>query len=468
MDSQVDPSHPSAAPSENYPPISNMTTMSRWELLKAREEPVAVIEIKDLQVEAFIGADAWGWDWDVKNCQSQPILVSMSLSLRQPFSTASEKDDLTEDTIHYGRLRSGIIESVSNFNSPQFNPMSPMYFCPGVLILHIAEYFSQVARLTTGKYINWSSYKVMLPKSSLFGAGISLTVETLYNAPSLKNKNGAWGAACTLRVHDLTVPIIIGMLDKERVRKQNVVANVEIDRYQSIGDLHWDIEQMILRTMEESSFQTLEALAEQIGKRVTRHILIPNLIAKVRSESAKANNKWESYSDDYKMVPWKKTEIINLCSTIKIKLEKPGIYIDTTPGVEMTMDIRPLPNSPYFSLWKGYKRLSTPKRPFEGSLNEWIAKNSPEGMTEGDSTMLDLAQQMEAFQASLAESRRFTSEVISRPSSSSKSIPGGLKNEESGLADLQRKMESFQAGFAQSKKNTDEINAQAQSSHSKP
>lgn len=219
--------------------------MSMWELWKAREEPVAIIEVKDLQLSARVGADAWGWDWDLKTCPTQPILVSMSLSLRQPFKTASEKDDLTEDTIHYGRLRSGIIEAVKNYkeSDPKFD--SPMHFCPGIVIMHIAEHFSQVAKLTTGKHINWSSYKIMLPRSSLLATGMSMTVETLYNEPSLKDKVGAWGASCVLRVHDLTVPTIIGMLDKERLTKQNVVANVEIDRYQGIGDLHWDVEKMI-------------------------------------------------------------------------------------------------------------------------------------------------------------------------------------------------------------------------------
>ncbi|RAL62398.1 hypothetical protein DID88_004964 [Monilinia fructigena] len=291
MESQVGLGDPSAAPSEDSCSVSNMTTMSMWELWKSREEPVAIIEVKDLQLSARVGADAWGWDWDIENCPTQPILVSMSLSLRQPFKTASEKDDLTDDTIHYGRLRSGIIEAVKNYNSsdPKFD--SPMHFCPGIVIMHIAEYFSQIAKLTTGKHINWSSYKIMLPKSCLLGAGMSLTVETLYNEPTSKNKVGAWGASCVLRVHDLTVPTIIGMLDKERLAKQNVVANVEIDRYQSIGDLHWDVQKMITKTIEESSFQTLEALAEEIGKRVTRYILIPNIIAKLQSQSTKGKKK---------------------------------------------------------------------------------------------------------------------------------------------------------------------------------
>ncbi|KAB8302884.1 hypothetical protein EYC80_006209 [Monilinia laxa] len=460
MESQVGLGDPSAVPSEDSCSISNMTTMSMWELWKAREEPVAIIEVKDLRLSARVGADAWGWDWDIDNCPTQPILVSMSLSLRQPFKTASEKDDLTDDTIHYGRLRSGIIEAVKNYNSsdPKFN--SPMHFCPGIIIMYIAEYFSQIAKLTTGKHINWSSYKLMLPKSCLLGAGMSLTVETLYNEPSPKNKVGAWGASCVLRVHDLTVPTIIGMLDKERLVKQNVVANVEIDRYQSVGDLHWDVQNMITKTIEESSFQTLEALAEEIGKRVTRYLIIPNIIARVQAQNIKGKKKWEKFSDDYKMVPWKKTEVMDLCSVIKIKLEKPSIYIDTAPSVKMTMDIRPLPNSPYFALWKGYKKLSMPGRPLDCSLREWITKNDPENMGDGNSTMLDLAQRMEDFQANLAESRRFTNEVTSRPSSS-KSMPEDSKDEESGLENLDRKMFSFTAGLSKDKKITDEINHQS-------
>ncbi|KAI9650499.1 hypothetical protein NHQ30_000515 [Ciborinia camelliae] len=393
MESQVNPSDPSATPaSQDYSLVLDMQlyqNLSLWELSRAREEPIAVIGIKDLQLNAPVGAVAWGWDGNIDAVPSQPILVSMSVSLQRPFKEASYYDDITEDTIHYGRLRSGIIEAVKRYQSMQSTPGRAMGFSPYTLIQVLINHFAFVDGLGTGNHITWSSYKVMLPRSSLRGAGISLAAQTLYNKPPSDGKEespatipGAWACNTTLRVHDLTVPTIIGMLKKERTMKQNVVANIEIDKWNWSGDFYSDMEQIALKTIEETSFQTLEALAEYIGKRITRHFLIPNIIKKLSTENAEAATRWESLSNDYTQVPWETLDVMRLCPILKIKLEKPSIYIDTTPGVEMTMDTRPLPNSPYLDLWKGYKTLEMPERPIRGTLDDWIAEKYPEDLEE--------------------------------------------------------------------------------------
>ncbi|ESZ92384.1 hypothetical protein SBOR_7239 [Sclerotinia borealis F-4128] len=430
METQVDPSDTSEIPSEIHPSGLDMCmNKTLWELSKGREEPVAVIGIKNLQFTLPVGAGAWSWEGNIADCPAQPVLVSMSVSLRQPFKTASKGDDITDDTIHYGRLRSGIIQSVENYKSRLPDPHDKL----GILLLSssIIHHFTFEDQLAIGKHITWSSFKIMLPKVSLHGAGISLTSEMIYKMPPLKEQlpdveagrihtNGLWGRSSTLRVHDLTVSTIIGMLEKERIRKQKVVANVEIDRWHWLGDDHWDMEQIILKTIEESTFKTLEALAEHICKRVARYFLIPMIVKRLRIDSAKYANKWEIFDDDYTKNPWEETIVSYLCPFIKIKLEKPGIYLDTTPGVEMTMDIRPSPRSPYFYLWKGYKTLKIPDRPFEGTLKDWIAKNDPEDLDDReDPAKLHLQRKFEAFQAEVAEARRITEEINSHASASS-------------------------------------------------
>ncbi|KAF7856876.1 hypothetical protein EAF04_009637 [Stromatinia cepivora] len=420
MESQADPGDPPTIPSEDYPSHLDMSCdfMSEWQIQQAREQPVAVIGVKDVQLSAPVGADAWGWNRVMAECPIQPILVSVSVSLRRNFKTASEDDDITEDTIHYGRLRSAIIETVQRYNT-DIKPGNAMGLSLMNIISHLIGTLSVRDHLTVGKIITWSSFKVMLPKSSLRGAGASLTMQTIYRETSLKDQEagppdsiGVMGRSITLRIHDLIVPTLIGMLEKERIRKQNVIANVEMDRWLWNRDFHWDMEQIIVKAMEESSFQTLEALAEHIGKLLTRYVLIPNIIAKGSTASSKAANKWDSFSDDYKKVPWEETDVANYCPIVKIKLEKPGIYMDTTPGVEMAMDIRPQPNSPYFYLWEGYKKLKTPERSYNGTLKDWIAENYPEDR------MVYLQRKLEAFKTELAKSKKIIDQSKSRPSSS--------------------------------------------------
>ncbi|KAJ8070452.1 hypothetical protein OCU04_000826 [Sclerotinia nivalis] len=433
MESQADPSGPSAIPSEvsfkNLPAAQEQDYlcdldmscdfMSEWQIQQAREQPVAVIGVKDVQLSAPVGADAWGWNWVIAECPIQPILVSVSVALRRNFKTASEDDDITEDTIHYGRLRSAIIETVQRYNT-EIKPDNATGLSLMNIMTHLIGTLSVRDHLTVGQKITWSSFQVMLPKSSLRGAGASLTMQTIYRKTSLKDQEagppdsiGITGRSITLRIHDLKVPTLIGMLEKERIRKQNVIANVEMDRWLCNGDFHWDMEQIIVKAMEESSFQTLEALAEHIGKLLTRYVLIPNIIGIVGAAGSGAANKWDSFSDDYKKVPWKETNVADFCSIVKIKLEKPGIYMDTTPGVEMAMDIRPQPNSPYFYLWEDYKRLKTPERSYNGTLKDWITKNYPE------EPLAYLQRKLgEAFKTELVKSKMITDEVNSQPSSS--------------------------------------------------
>lgn len=136
------------------------------------------------------------------------------------------------------------------------------------------------------------------------------------------------------------------------------------------------------------------------------------------AENPENTKKWKTFSEDYTKIPWKKTGIFDHCPTIKIKLEKPGIYLDTTPSVELTMDTRPMPNSPYFELWKGWQKSTWPARPLMGTLEDWVAEKDPEGPQEGNSGKVDIERQMADFQARLADVKKFTGEVISRPSSS--------------------------------------------------
>ncbi|CAD6448025.1 4ba4a0ed-83ef-4266-b66a-21246ae65287 [Sclerotinia trifoliorum] len=419
MESQADPRDPPANPGEDYLFNLDMSCdlMSEWDIQQAREKPVAVIGVKDAQLSAPVGANAWGWNGVMAECPIQPILVSVSVALRRAFKMASEDDDITEDTIHYGRIRSAILETVHRYNT-KLKPDNAAELSIKNIVTHLIGALTIRHHLTVGKNVNWSSVKVMLPKSSLHGAGTSLTMQTIYREEILEDQElgspesiGVMGRSLSLRIHDLTVPTLIGMLEKERFRKQNVIVNVEVDRWLWYGDSHWDMEQIIVKAMEESSFQTLEALAEHIGKLLTRYVLIPKIIGAVSTASSEAAKTWESFSDDYKKVPWEETDVKDFCSIVNIKLEKPGIYMDTIPGVEMSMDIQPQSNSPYFYLWEDYEKLKIPERSYNGTLKDWIAENYP------DEPLAYRKRKLEASETEPAKSRKTTEEVNSHPSS---------------------------------------------------
>ncbi|TGO58591.1 hypothetical protein BCON_0053g00260 [Botryotinia convoluta] len=449
MESQANLSNTSTIPSEDHSSVLNMAYsskssawMSSWELSKAREEPIAVIGVKDLQLQVVAGADGWTGDWDETTCPQQPALVSVSVSLRRPFKKASEDDDIAGDTIHYGLIKLAIIDGVRAYHARGITPDFASELSMKSICIFIASVLNRRS-IAVGRNVNWSSIRIMLPKSSLRGAGASLTAQMIYKEPSLKEQEagalhslGLIGESCTLRLHDLTVPTIIGLLPKERTMKQNVVANIEIDRWIGQGDLHWDMQQIVVKTIEESSFKTLEALAEHISKNIIRHSLIPTMM-----KQAFTKDKWDELTDDYIDVPWEETHVPKLCPIVKIKLEKPSIYIDTTPGVEMSMDIRPLCDSPYFYLWEGYKRLRLCPRPLIGTLTDWIAQEHPEKSKDGTSSnLVGINRKLDGFKPDLAKTPENAKEITAQPGEH----PENPKDGESPRLDLNQKLDGSQ------------------------
>ncbi|KAM0167532.1 hypothetical protein ACHAQE_000426 [Botrytis cinerea] len=469
--------------------------MSSWELSKAREEPIAVIAVKDLQLQVLAGADGW----NQTPCSEQPALITVFVSLRRPFKKASEDDDIAGDTIHYGLIKIAIIDAVKAYHLNSAAPDFPTELSMKSICVSIISHLTN-RNIVAGKKINWSAVRIMLPKSSLRGAGASLTAQMIYKEPSLEDQEagdsrrlGLTGESCTLRLHDLIVPTIIGLLPKERTMKQNVVANIEIDRWISGGDLHWEMQQIAVKTIEESSFQTLEALAEHIITNIIRHSLIPTIMKLSFSKDG-----LDELADDYKYVPWKETRVFKLCPIVKIKLEKPGIYIDTTPGVEMSMDMRPSCDSAYFNLWDGYKRLRLCPRPLIGTLADWIAQEHPklnggtlsnlveinrkldgsnpnlarapqdikeitaqpgehlENPQDGESSRLDLNQKLDGSRTDTSKYNDTAEGTVAPP----KEIPESLKfGEPSLFRDFDRKLKTLQGNITRLRKTTGEIMA---------
>jgi hypothetical protein len=143
--------------------------------------------------------------------------------------------------------------------------------------------------------------------------------------------------------------------------------------------------------MEESSYQTLEALAGEITKRLIRFVIIPIVI-----EYLKKQDKLNTLNDDPEKVYWSHIlHFVEAVPLLKVKLQKPGIYRNTTPGVELVTNAFPAPGSEIMGLWKGYKNLELPPFPLPGSLENWIRDSQGEtkAMEDNNVSATDLYKQ---------------------------------------------------------------------------
>lgn len=154
-------------------------------------------------------------------------------------------------------------------------------------------------------------------------------------------------------------------------------------------------------------------------------------------KQASTTDNWDELADDYKDVPWEKTLVPKLCPIVKVKLEKPSIYIDTTPGVEMSMDIRPSYDSPYFYLWEGYKRLHICPRPLIGTLTDWIAQEHERSKDRTSSNVVGINRKLDGLQPDLARTPQDTEEITAQPGEH----PENPKDGESPRLDLNQKLD---------------------------
>jgi len=198
--------------------------------------------------------------------------------------------------------------------------------------------------------------QIKLPKAALGGRGVSLRTIVFYEPQSQRPT----GYSLTLKLHDLSIPTLIGVNAFERLAKQIVIANVEIDRWDYRIDAFNELEQIVVKTIEESEFETLEALAEFLYIRITKFFLIPLLqadsILSVSSEQ-----------------PWARLKII--ANRIRISLEKPTVVpFADAPMVEIMVDVHPhlTDNEEVKRAWSAFDKAKSPPFPLQGRLDEWI------------------------------------------------------------------------------------------------
>lgn len=228
---------------------------SSWQISTAAGEPHSTIKVRNLQAIVQVGRDAWG-----RPGKTQPILISATISLREPFEKASAEDSVNNSsTVHYGILSKAILEAVESF------PTQDTDHSLRSLLNHILDHLtgkgldspestlgennqSHVLERTALKSLE---LKLMLPKASLIGSGVSLRGTVIYAESGL-----AEAYSLGVKLHELRIPTLIGVNPNERLAKQIVVTNVELDSWSTPSDLYNELEEVVVKVHHIISYPT--------------------------------------------------------------------------------------------------------------------------------------------------------------------------------------------------------------------
>lgn len=256
-----------------------MVRPSAWDVQAAIGEPRAVIRVRNLQTTLGPGAaqDAWG-----RNGRPQPVVISAKAVLAAPFPEAAHTDRVAGDTVHYGSLSKGLLKSFKRWDveQPAAVTIGLNHVLEGLWIDLVNQIVAngtatalekkdddKTSPLLTADVVRSFSATVLLPKASLVGEGVSLTSTGILAGGS----QGLAPIACnTLRLHRVRVPTLVGVHPHERTAKQAVVADIALDRFDSLADVYPQLEAFVVQILETSGFETLEALATYIARKILK------------------------------------------------------------------------------------------------------------------------------------------------------------------------------------------------------
>jgi dihydroneopterin aldolase len=223
-----------------------MALKSSWQIAAAAGEPHSVIRVRNLQATAQVGRDAWG-----RTGKVQPILISATISLREPFDKASAEDSVNnKSTVHYGILSKAILDSVETFPAEMIegtlrgllDHILKYLTGTGLAAAHFDSRGGNSPHILERSALKALGLEVILPKASLIGGGVSLSVTTVYTT-----SGNAEAYAMTLKLHELRIPTLIGVNPNERLAKQIVVMNIELDSWSIESDSYNELEELAVK-----------------------------------------------------------------------------------------------------------------------------------------------------------------------------------------------------------------------------
>ncbi|KAK0944850.1 hypothetical protein LTR48_003474 [Friedmanniomyces endolithicus] len=245
-----------------------------------------IISVKNLQLPAGVVApDVWG------KAKEQPALLTVSLVLRgEGFGKAAEGDRLDASTIHYGELSKRIRAACSTPNQTA-----------GHVSAYAERVIAEMSRKTAASFIVARSIvDVHLPKASMYGDGITLTNITDYD-----ERGRTRAARRVFVVKGVKLMLLVGVNGYERGGKQPVLASLWLD----LGDAGpleggsgsrsgsgstvalFNLEQTLVQITQDTSFETLESLAEFTVKQLQERLLnkiLPGSQVHLRLEKPRA------------------------------------------------------------------------------------------------------------------------------------------------------------------------------------
>ncbi|KAI9053411.1 hypothetical protein LZ554_002369 [Drepanopeziza brunnea f. sp. 'monogermtubi'] len=357
-------------------------------------DPHTLIRLTHLRTTLPISTDAWGRS-SVSGSIPQPVLLSCALSLRLPFTTASSSDTVAASTVHYGTLSKAMLAACEAFRLRGEGTEKGMGMRDLVawLLLRLTgqdilaapqapqgEHGSgngsgdengneeRVEPLLKPGSLKLLELEVSLPKASLMGSGVSLTGSVAYGGDQGGGEQQPSAYSMVLKLHELRVPTLVGVNACERLAKQMVYVGVEMQRWDCPDeDGYARLEEVVVKSTEESSFQTLEALAGHLITRLIRYIVIPRLLTSLPHSTPTPS----STAPPGRNYP-----------RIKIALSKPtAVTFAEAPTVEMAVDADPGASEIARRVWGEVGGEGGRKVPFPlmGRLDEWIEREGGVG-----------------------------------------------------------------------------------------
>lgn len=216
-------------------------------LLLSSQEPKSlshlptIVRVKNLQAIIEGPQDAWG-----RINRPQPLFLTASVGFSEAFGASSAGDALNSDTVHYGLLAKALGATLHRLAGKQTS-MALRNFADA-LWKDLTGFDTRGER--TGsvrgeafldpKLVSGVEIVARLPKASLVGSGASLTTRAWFEKGDLVSRSVA------LQIHDLRVPTLIGVNANERLAKQVVVANIEVENLDDAVDKYCGIEEVVV------------------------------------------------------------------------------------------------------------------------------------------------------------------------------------------------------------------------------
>ncbi|KAB2578475.1 tRNA-dihydrouridine synthase [Lasiodiplodia theobromae] len=208
------------------------------------------VSLSSLHLVVRAGRDVWG-----RTDRAQPLALSLTVASRAGFASAAADDALDGGTVHYGHLSKNVLAALNSATATGNEWLSG---------LDVASRTSEALMATAAEgAVEAARLDVCFPKASTLGTGAGVEW-TVFYAPATGD--------------------VVGFARQfnERTKKQMCLVSVWVDKVSDAAiDAYDVVEDIMLKTVENTDFETLEALAEKVA-----HTLFDSFI---KTESSGSN-----------------------------------------------------------------------------------------------------------------------------------------------------------------------------------